>query len=86
MKEECRHFLSWYACDISGFQTYVPKHFVSGGKLARDYNPTELSQEAGDILRVDEIVYAWLLATNEEGVTGWIPAESVVSANSYDMR
>jgi hypothetical protein len=28
---------------------------------------------------VREIVYAWLIVTNENGVTGWIPAESVLS-------
>ena len=28
---------------------------------------------------IDEVVNAWLLATNENGQTGWIPAETVVS-------
>lgn len=40
---------------------------------------TELVQSAGDILTVNEIVNAWLFATNERGETGWIPAEAVVS-------
>ncbi|MCL2828318.1 MAG: hypothetical protein FWD99_06220 [Oscillospiraceae bacterium] len=78
-KEGCTHFLHWYACEVAGHQTYVPEHFVRDGTLTRDYNPTELVQTAGDILEVQEIVYAWLLATNEQGVTGWIPAEVVVS-------
>ena len=82
MKEECTHYLHWCACDIEGHQTYVPKIFVSNGKLTRDYNPTELIQEVGDIVEVKEIVYAWLLATNNKGITGWIPAEAVVSIDS----
>ena len=80
-EDEDADFLGWYACDILGHKPYVPKVFVCDGKLARDYNPTELIQEVGDILEVREIVFAWLLATNENGVTGWIPAESVMSAN-----
>jgi len=79
IKEKCTHFLNWSACDISGHQTYVPNAFVFNGKLTQDYNPTELIQDTGDILEVREIVYAWLLATNEKGITGWIPAEVVLS-------
>ena len=79
--DEDTDFLGWYPCEIIGYQSYVPKKFVCDGKLARDYNPTELIQEAGDILEVQEIAFAWLLATNENGVTGWIPAECVMSAN-----
>ena len=82
LDEEGTHFLGWYACDISGHKSYVPNVFVRDGKLTRDYNPTELIQEPGDILDVQEIVYAWLLATNDRGVTGWIPAECVVSIDS----
>lgn len=80
-KEEDAEFLGWYACEISGYQSYVPKVFVSEGKLTRDYNPTELIQETGDILEVQEIVYAWILATNDQGKTGWIPAECVMSVS-----
>jgi hypothetical protein len=79
MGEECSHFLHWYPCVIEKYETYVPECFVCDGKLIRDYNPTELIAEVGDDLEVREIVYAWLFATNAEGVTGWIPAESVVS-------
>ena len=77
--EECTHFLHWYPCTIDGHETYVPESFVSDGKLIRDYNPTELVAEVGDILEVHETVYAWLMATNESGISGWIPAESVLS-------
>jgi len=81
-QEEEADFPGWYACDIMGHKPYVPAAFVSDGKLSRDYNPTELIQEVGDILEVREIVHAWLLATNDKGITGWIPAQAVVSADS----
>jgi len=79
MGEEDTHFLHWYPCEINGHQTYVPDTFINDGVLTRDYNPTELVQNAGDILMVKEIVNAWLYATNDNGQTGWIPAEVVVS-------
>ncbi len=79
LKEPCAHFLHWYACEIDGYDTYVPECFVCDGILTRDYDPTELVQEPGDIVEVNEIVFAWLIATNSKGTTGWIPAESVIS-------
>ena len=75
----CTHFINWYACDIEGHKTYIPDYFIKDGKLERDYNPTELVQEVGDILEVQEIVYAWLYAKNDKNELGWIPAENVVS-------
>ena len=78
-KEGDMDFLGWHACDIEGYKTYVPKIFICDGKLTRDYNATELTQEEGESLEVQEIAYAWLLATNDKRVTGWIPAERVVS-------
>jgi len=81
-KEEDADYSGWYACEITGHKFYVPKDFVCDGKLTRDINPTELIQKVGDILEVQEIVYAWLLATNDRGVTGWITAEVVVSVDA----
>ncbi len=71
--------MHWYPCEIGGYKTYVPEVYFKNGILLRDYNPTELVQSAGDVLEVKAIVHAWLLAANADGVTGWIPAESVVS-------
>ena len=79
-KEETDSFLGWHACEIAGHETYAPMVYVCDGRLARDYNPTELIQKAGDMLEVQEIAHAWLLATNKEGQTGWITADVVVSA------
>ena len=79
VKEECNDFKGWYPCEIAGHKTYIPGIFVKDGKLTRDYDPTELVQETGDVLHVQEIVYACLFAKNESEKTGWIPAESVIS-------
>lgn len=76
---ECVEFPHWWPCEIEGYKTYIPEVFVVNGKLNREYNPTELVQDIGDILEVREIVNSWLLATNDKGETGWIPAEAVVS-------
>ena len=83
-KEEDTDFSGWHACEIDGHQTFVPQLFVCDGKLTREYNPTELVQEAGDVLEVQEIVHAWLIATNEKGTTGWITAENVVSVKNLN--
>ena len=77
--DEDTDFPGWYACKIEGYATYVPVVFVRDSALTRDYNPTELAQVAGDMLDVNGIVNAWLIATNEQGTTGWIPAACVVS-------
>ena len=73
------HFAHWFEAQIEGRETFVPASFVCDGALNRDYNPTELVQKIGDVLEVNEIVNAWLIATNENGKVGWIPAENVVS-------
>jgi len=77
--DECVEFSHWFPCEIEGYQTYVPESFIAEGLLARKYNPTELVQSVGDLLVVNEIVNAWLIATNESGHMGWIPAEAVES-------
>ncbi|MCL2168726.1 MAG: hypothetical protein FWB74_01710 [Defluviitaleaceae bacterium] len=77
--EECSHFLGWRPCAIEGHDTYVPLIYVNDKKLIKDYNPTELVQDVNDVLYVQEIVHAWLVAANENGAKGWIPAESVIS-------
>ncbi|MCL1995754.1 MAG: hypothetical protein FWG63_06075 [Defluviitaleaceae bacterium] len=77
--EETKGFKHWFPCEIEGYQTYIPESFISEGVLVRDYNPTELIQNVGDILDVQEIANAWIVATNKRGEIGWIPAESVIS-------
>ncbi|MCL2201296.1 MAG: SH3 domain-containing protein [Oscillospiraceae bacterium] len=78
-KDEDDDFLGWHACGIAGYKTYVPIVFVRNGKLVCDYNPTELIPQVGEVLEVVAIFNAWLIAKNEQGLTGWIPAECVIS-------
>jgi len=75
MGEGCTHFLNWYACEIEGYPTYIPDVFVVDGKLMRDYNPTELICEVGEIVEIKEVFYAWFIAIKADGTIGWIPAE-----------
>jgi hypothetical protein len=77
--EESTYFKHWFPCEIEGHQTYIPRTFFENDVLVRDYNPTELVQDVGDIITVKEVVNAWLIASNEAGQTGWIPAEATVS-------
>lgn len=77
--QECLGFRHWFPCEIGGHKTYVPESFMSDGALVREYNPTELIQNKGDILELLEIVNAWSLAKNEKGEIGWIPMEALVS-------
>jgi hypothetical protein len=79
--EETNHFPHWYACEIEGRQTYIADAFVNDGRLLIDYNPTELVQDVGDVLDVQEIVYDWLFAKNGIGIKGWIPADVVVKVD-----
>ena len=79
MGEGCTHFLNWSACKIEGHATYIPDIFVANGKLVRDYNPTELICEVGELIEVKEIFYAWFIAEKADGAIGWIPAEVCIS-------
>jgi len=74
---EDAEFLGWHECEVGEYKFYVPRTYVCNGLLTQDYNPTELTQEIGDVLEVKAIIGAWLLATNKNEVTGWIPAECV---------
>jgi len=85
--KETDRFPHWYACEIEGRQTYIADAFVNNGRLLIDYDPTELVQEVGDVLEVREVVYDWLLAKNEIGITGWIPMDvsAVVDDSKYEL-
>jgi len=76
---ECEEFRHWFPCEIERHNTYIPESFIANDTLVRNYNPTELVVRIGDILEVCEIVNAWLLAKDQNGQVGWIPAEAVVS-------
>ena len=77
--QPCDESTHWMSCKINGFDTYIPATFVHGAILARDYNPTELVADKGEILEIEAIAHEWLYGKNDKGVYGWIPAEKVLS-------
>lgn len=77
--QSCDESAHWMSCTINGFDTYIPDVFVDNANLTREYNPTEMVADKGEILEIAEIVFEWLYVRNEKGVYGWIPAEKVIS-------
>ena len=77
IKDECREFFAWYNCEIDGYDTYIHEDYFENGKLIKDYNPTELNAEPGDILEVILIKNNWLYCKTENGIPGWIPGDNV---------
>ena len=72
----CMSFAHWYACTISGHNTYVPDYFVVSGQLICSYNPTEIQTLVGDELQVLSLSYGWFYARNTRtGKVGWVPAD-----------
>ena len=67
------------SCSIGGLNTYVPDVFVKDDRLTREYNPTELVVNEGELVEIEEIVYEWFYAEKTDGTCGWIPAEKVIS-------
>ena len=77
IKDECDVFFAWYSCEIDGYSTYIHEDYFENGKLAADYNPTELDAETGDILEVLLIKNNWLYCRAENETYGWIPCDNV---------
>lgn len=74
IKAECSRYPNWFACEISGYQTFVPSHFVVDNKLACDYNPTELVVEKGEIVELLALHYQWVIVKRGVDI-GWLPCE-----------
>lgn len=72
-------FLHWMACTVNGVETFVPDVYIADDKLNTDYDPTELIAAKGDIVEIQKIVYEWLYAKTEDGVSGWLPANKTIS-------
>jgi len=81
----CKNTPHWLSCVINGHNTYIPDTFVVNGALARDYDPTELMLEAGQVVALVEVVFEWLYVEDEEGKRGWLPAEKVVSLTWFEI-
>lgn len=78
IKAECSQYPNWLACEIAGYDTYVPRHFVEQNQLVRDYNPTELVVTKNEIVELLELYYEWALVQRNDEV-GWLPCEILVS-------
>jgi len=75
----CEQTAHWFVCVIEGYKTYIPDTYVTDGVLVRDYNPTELVLEAGQIVTLMEVAFEWLYVEDQSGKRGWFPAEKAVS-------
>ena len=75
----CRKYPNWYACEIEGYHTYEPEHFVRANHLVTDYNPTELAVVKGDIVELLELHYQWALVSKGKEI-GWLPCEILVTS------
>ena len=69
----------WLSCTINGYNTYIPDLYVSGGVLARDYNPTEIVVEKGQFLTLIALVFEWAYVRDENGEKGWLPVNKIIS-------
>ena len=77
IKDKCDGFFAWYSCEIEGYSTYIHEDYFKKDILVEDYNPTELNADIGDKLILVFIKNSWLYCKNENGVSGWIPADNV---------
>lgn len=75
----CEEYAHWYSCVIDGHETFVADVFVSNGVLNRNYNPTELIVEKGQIVMLIDLVFEWLYVKDENDEAGWLPASNVIS-------
>ncbi|HHW7507775.1 TPA: hypothetical protein ACU21B_001626 [Mannheimia haemolytica] len=71
---ECVNYPNWFACEIDGWKTFVPSHFISENKLICDYNPTELVAAQGERVELLELHYQWAIVKRENEI-GWLPCE-----------
>ncbi len=78
----CPESKHWLGCSIDGRTTYVPDVYVKNGVLAVDYNPTELVVKKGALIEVKKIIYEWVYGTREDGASGFIPSEKLVSVDA----
>lgn len=72
----------WIWCtSSSGKGGWVPETWVeldgSTCILLRDYSAAELTVSRGHLLRVTFVESGWAWATNEQGISGWVPMENL---------
>ena len=72
----------WIWCtNDSGKSAWVPENWVEiegdSCVMKRDYDSTELSVEAGEVLSVESEESGWAWATKEGRESGWVPLENL---------
>jgi hypothetical protein len=67
-----------YCTNRDGVGAWVPETYLMleglACKLNRDYDATELTVEAGDMLEAEVEESGWIWCTDKSGRHGWIPA------------
>ena len=74
----------WIWCtNQDGKSRWVPEKYVERrgdtGIALYDYEATELSVSVGEELRMGKEESGWIWCTNQEGQSGWVPADNVES-------
>jgi hypothetical protein len=72
----------WLWCtDPRGKSGWMPQGYVEliggQGRARRDYAATELSVSAGETVNAEQEESGWLWCTNQQGGSGWVPADHV---------
>ncbi len=74
-------FPGWVWCTAGGRESWTPVSCLQqqgdGFIAAYDYDATELTVTKGERLTVIGEESGWLLATDDKGLTGWVPVEIV---------
>lgn len=83
--ESSEEYNHWMSCKIDNINTFVPDVFMINNTLTREYNPTELVIDKGEVVEVMEIIYEWLYVKNKHNVYGWIPANKAVSIKNEHL-
>jgi hypothetical protein len=72
----------WWCTNRAGHSGWMPSELLrpSGvdGEVLEDYEATELTVCAGDVVWVTCCRYDWMWVRSASGATGWIPASHVV--------
>ncbi|QGM81721.1 hypothetical protein A6A10_08685 [Otariodibacter oris] len=75
---------NWYACQINGYDTYVPIDFITNDTLNQNYNPTELQIKKGEVVELLALYYQWAYVKYQDQ-NGWLPCHILRSIMSLDI-
>jgi hypothetical protein len=66
-----------WATDPRGRSGWVHQSCLQGDVVLRDYDARELDANAGDSVRLVELLGGWWWAENEIGERGWLPERAL---------